>query len=52
MVRPASAGDRYLSGLRAGVCGLPLQRRIRTRVWFVACLPLLQEWWTAPSQYP
>ena len=30
VVRPASAGDRYLSGLRAGDCGLPLQRRIHS----------------------
>ena len=44
---------RYLSGLRAGDCGLPLRRRsIHTRVWLVACLPLLREWRTAPSQYP
>ena len=42
MVRPASAGDRYLSGLRAGDCGLPLRRRIHARVWLVACLPLLR----------
>ena len=52
VVRPASAGDRYLSGLRAGDCGLPLRRRIHARVWLVACLPLLREWRTATSQYP
>ena len=50
VVWPASAGVRYLSGLRAG--GLPLRRRIHARVWLVACLPLLREWWTALSQYP
>ena len=52
MVRPASAGDRYLSGLRAGDCGLPLRRRIYARVWLVACLPLLRDWRTATSRYP
>ena len=52
LVRPASAGDRYLSGLLAGDCGFPLRRRIHTRVWLVACLPLLREWRTATSQYP
>ena len=52
VVRPASADDRYLSGLRAGVCGLPLRRWIHERVWLVACLPLLREWRTATSQYP
>ena len=52
MVRPTSAGDRSLSDLRAGDCGLPLRRRIHARVWLVACLPLLREWRTAPSQYP
>ena len=52
VVRPASTGDRYLSGLRAGDCGLPLRRRIHAWVWLVACLPLLREWQTAPSQYP
>ena len=52
VVRPASAGDHYLSGLRAGDCGLPLWRRIHVWVWLVACLPLLQEWQTATSQYP
>ena len=51
-VRPASAGDRYLSGLRAGDCSVPLHRRNRTRVWLVVCLPLLWEWRTATSQYP
>ena len=48
--RPASAGDRYLSGLRAGDCGLSLRRRVHARVWMVACLPLLREWRTAPSR--
>ena len=52
VVRPASAGDRYLSSLRAGDCGLPLRRRIHARVWLVTCLPLLREWRTATSQYP
>ena len=52
MVQPASAGDRYLSGLRAGDCGLPLRWRIHARVRLVACLPLLREWRTATSQYP
>ena len=52
VVRPASAGDRYLSGLWAGDCGLLLRRRIHARVWLVACLPLLREWRTATSQYP
>ena len=52
VVRPTSAGDRYLSGPRAGDCGLILRRRIHARVWFIACLPLLREWRTATSQYP
>ena len=52
VVRPASAGDCYLSGLWASDCGLTLRRRIHARVWFVACLPLLWEWRTASSQYP
>ena len=50
VVRPASAGDRYLSGLRAGDCGLLLRRRVHARV-LVACLALLREWRTATSQY-
>ena len=37
VVWSASTGDRYLSGLRAGNCGLPLWRRIHSRVWLVAC---------------
>ena len=37
MFRPASAGDRYLSGLRAGDCGLPLWWRVHARVLMVAC---------------
>ena len=52
VVRPASAGGRYLSGLRAGVCSLRRRQRIHERVWLVAFLPLLREWWTATSQYP
>ena len=52
MFRPASVGDRYLSGLRAGDCGLPLRRRVHARVWLVACLPLLREWRTATSHVP
>ena len=53
VVRPASAGDRCLSDLRAGDCSLPLQWRIHALVWWlVACLPLLWEWRTATSQYP
>ena len=51
MFRPASAGDRYLSGLRAGDCGLPLRRRVHARVLMVTCLPLLRLWWTAPVSY-
>ena len=50
--RPASAGDRYLSGLRAGDCGLPLWRRVHSRVLMVACLLLLRVWRTAPSHIP
>ena len=45
----ASAGDRYLSSLRAGDCGLPLRRWVHARVLMAACLPLLRVWWTAPS---
>ena len=52
VVRHASAGNCYLSGLWASDCGLPLRRRIHARVWFVACLPFLREWRTATSQYP
>ena len=52
MFRPASAGDRYLSGLRAGDCGLPLLQRVHTRVLMVACLPLLRVWRTAPCLIP
>ena len=41
MFWPVSAGDRYLSSLRAGDCGLPLRRRgVHARVLMVACLPL------------
>ena len=50
--RPASAGDRYLSSLRAGDCGLPLRRRVHEPVLMVACLPLLRVWLTAPSHMP
>ena len=32
-----------LSGLRAGDCGLPLLRMSHSRVWVVACPPLLRE---------
>ena len=52
VVRSASAGDRYLSFLQPGDCGLPLRRRVHSRIWLVACLPLLREWRTATSQYP
>ena len=45
MFRPASAGDRSLSGLRAGDCGHPW-------VWVVACLPLLREWRAAATLVP
>ena len=47
--RPASAGDRYLSSLRVGDCGLPLRRRVHSWVLMVACLPLLRVWRTALS---
>ena len=50
--RPASAGDRSLSGLRAGDCGLPLRRMGHVRVWVVACLPLLREWRAAATLVP
>ena len=50
--RPASAGDRYLSGLRAGGCSLQLWRRVHEQVWMVACVPLLREWRTATSHVP
>ena len=50
--RPASASDRYLSGLRAGDCGLPLRWRVHARVLMVTCLPLLRVWRTAPSHIP
>ena len=50
--RPASEGDRYLSSLRAGGCGLPLRRRVHARVLMAACLPLLRVWQTAPSLIP
>ena len=36
--RPASSGDRYLSGLRAGDCGLLLRRRVHALVLMVSCL--------------
>ena len=39
MFRPTSAGGRYLSGLRTGDCGLPLQRQVHARVGMVTCLP-------------
>ena len=47
--RPASAGDCSLSGLRAGGCGLPRLRMGHSRVWVVACLPLLREWLAAAT---
>ena len=50
--RPASAGDRYISSLRAGDCGLPLRRRVHALVLMAACLSLLRVWWTAPSHIP
>ena len=50
--RPTSAGDRYLSSLRAGNGGLPLRRRVHSRVLMVTCLPLLRVWRTAPSHIP
>ena len=50
--RSASAGDRYLSSLRAGDCGLPLRRWVHVQVLMVACLPLLRVWRTAPSHIP
>ena len=49
---PTSVVDCYLSSLRAGDCGLPLWRRIPTRVLMIACLPLLRVWRTAPSHVP
>ena len=52
MFRPASADDRYLSGLRAGDCGLLLLRLGRARVWLVDCLPLLREWRAATTLVP
>ena len=52
VLRPASAGDRYLCGLQAGDCGLPLRRRVHARVLMVTCLPLLRVWQTAPSHIP
>ena len=52
MFRPASAGDRYLSSLRAGDCGLPLRRQVHARVLRAACLPLLRVWRMAPSHVP
>ena len=50
--RPAFAGDRYLSGFRAGDCGLLLRRQVHVLVLMVACLPLLRVWLTAPSHIP
>ena len=50
--RPTSAGDRYLSSVRAGDYGLPLRRRVHARVLMAACLPLLRVWRTAPSHIP
>ena len=50
--RPASAGDRYLSSLRAGDYGLPLRRRVHARVLMAPCLSLLWVWQKAPSHIP
>ena len=50
--RPASASDRSLSGLQAGDCSLPLLRMVHARVWMVACLPPLREWWAAATLVP
>ena len=50
--RLASAGDLYLSSLRAGVCGLPLRRRVHARVLMAACLPLLRVRRMAQSHIP
>ena len=52
MFRPISAGDRSLSGLRAGDCGLPLVRMGHAWVWVVTCLPLLREWRAAATLVP
>ena len=52
MFWPTSAGDRYLSGLRAGDCGLPLRRQVHARVLMAACLLLLRVWRKAPSPIP
>ena len=52
MFRPTSAGDRSLSGLRAGNYGLPLLRMGHVRVWVVTCLPLLREWRAAATLVP
>ena len=41
-----------LSGLRAGDCGLPLLQMGHTRVWVVACPPLLREWRAAATLVP
>ena len=49
---PASAGVRFLSGLRAGDCGLPLLRMVHARAWVVTCLPLLREWRAAATLVP
>ena len=49
---PASAGDRYLSSLRAGDNGLLLRRWVHTWVLMAGCLPLLRVWRTAPSHIP
>ena len=52
MFRPASAGDRSLSGLRVGDFSLPRLRMGHARVWGVACLPLLREWRAAATLVP
>ena len=52
MFRPASAGDRALSGLQAGDCGLPLLWMVHALVWVVTCLPLIWEWRAAATLVP
>ena len=49
---PQRVPDCCLSSLQVGDCGLPLWRRVHTRVLMVACLPLLRVWQTAPSHIP
>ena len=49
---PASAGDRSLSGLRAGDCGLPQLWMGHAQVWVVTYLPVLREWRAAATLLP